>query len=123
MTPDERRDAQVRVLEALGEHLSLQMADLAIGQQEAAKRQEEAIKHRQEFAERMKGIEDTVAATQAITHEVRDLLDAFRGGFKVLGWLGMGLKWLGGIATACVAVYTIGYMLTHGGQLPHGPKQ
>jgi hypothetical protein len=114
MTEEQRRDAQVRVLEQLGELLSAQMADLAIGQQEA-------VKQRQQFADRMTTIETKLADTQSVTHEVRDLLTAFKGGFKVLGWLGTGAKWVGGIATACVAIYTIGYMLTHGGQLPHGP--
>lgn len=106
-----RRDAQVRVLEQMGELLSAQMADLAIGQQEAVKRGAA-------FSERITNIETSLEANTAVTHEVRDLLDAFRGGFKVLGWLGLGLKWLGGIATACVALYTVFYMLTHGGNLP-----
>jgi hypothetical protein len=53
-----------------------------------------------------------------VTHEVRDLLTAFKGGFKVLGWLGTGLKWVGGIALACTTIYTALYMATHGGQLP-----
>ena len=114
MSDNQRRDAQVRVLEQLAELLSAQMADLAIGQQEA-------VKQRQQFAERMTHIETNLADTQAVTYEVRDLLTAFKGGFRVLGWLGTGAKWLGGIATACVAIYTVGYMLTHGGQLPPGP--
>jgi hypothetical protein len=115
MTNGERRDAQVRVLEALGAHLSAQMAELAIGQQAA-------VKDRAEFAKRVTLIETELAANTAVTHEVRDLLTAFKGGFRVLGWLGTGLKWVGGLATACVAIYTVGYMLTHGGNLPGGDK-
>lgn len=49
---------------------------------------------------------------------IRDVLTAVRGGLRVLGWLGLAVKWLGGLATAGVAIYTAWYALTHGGDLP-----
>lgn len=49
---------------------------------------------------------------------IRDVLTAVRGGLRVLGWVGAGMKWLGVIATAGVAIYTAVYALTHGGNLP-----
>ena len=76
-------------------------------------------------SERMSNLEGklTEVATELrlntdVTMEVRELLAAFKGGFKVLGWFGVGAKWVGILATAGVAVYTLLYSMTHGGQLP-----
>jgi hypothetical protein len=116
MNDDDRRDAQLRMLEQLGDLLSTQMAELAVGQQQA-------VRQRSEFADRITRIETSLTDTRAVTHEVRDLLSAVKGGFRVLGWLGVAAKWAGAIAAACVSIYTVIYMFTHGGNLPHGPQK
>lgn len=76
--------------------------------------------------ERMGRIEASVAENTAltregtaVTQEVRELMELGKAGFKVLGWLGAGAKWLGVIATAGVALYSAFYAATHGGRLPH----
>lgn len=69
-------------------------------------------------ASRMSGIERDLATvtemTQentTITKEIKELLDAAKLGFKVLGGLGAALKWAAGIAAALAALYA----LLHGG--------
>jgi hypothetical protein len=69
---------------------------------------------------RTDAIERELKANTEVTAEVRDLLTTVKGGFKVLGWLGHGGKWMGMIAGAAVSIYTLVYALTHGGRLPPG---
>jgi len=59
-----------------------------------------------------------LAANTVATQEILDLMKAVKTGFKVLGWLGTGAKWIGGIAAAASAMYVVYHQLTHGGQLP-----
>jgi hypothetical protein len=69
---------------------------------------------------RMTHIESSITANTEATLEARDILVAAKGAFKVLGWLGVVFKWVGGISTAAVAIYVAFYVLTHGGKLPGG---
>ena len=62
--------------------------------------------------------EQALAENTAITQEIRDLLAAFKGGFKVLGWLGTGAKWAGIFAGAGLALYRAWYAIRHGGAEP-----
>ena len=111
LSPEQLHAAQVRVLLQHSETLAEQIADLTITQQAAADRLAKGDA-------RMGRLEIGLAENTAVTHEVRDLLTAFKGGFRVLGWLGTGLKWVSGIAIACTTIYTALYMATHGGTLP-----
>ena len=43
----------------------------------------------------------------ALTREVVDILDAMKGGMKVINWLGSFLKWGAGIAGAVYTIYCI----------------
>lgn len=70
---------------------------------------------------RMTHIEDNIKTNTEATLEMRDILVAAKGAFKVLGWLGVAFKWIGAIATAVTAIYVMGYAITHGGALPPGP--
>jgi hypothetical protein len=107
------QDAQTRVL-VQGQHqIAQQIAELTISQQNA-------IAWRAASDARLKALELALADNTQVTMDVRDLLDAFKGGFKVLGWLGTATKWLGAIAAAGMALYTALYMVTHGGNLPGG---
>ena len=67
---------------------------------------------------RLRQLESSLSENTAITSEIRDLLTAVKGGIRVLGWLGTGAKWLGAIAGAVAAIYTVAYMVTHGGRPP-----
>lgn len=53
-----------------------------------------------------------------LTQEILDLFSDFKSGFRVLGWLGTGAKWIGGIAGAGVALWVAWQTLTHGGVPP-----
>lgn len=64
--------------------------------------------------DRMAGLEEQVAENTALTREntaitrdIKDLLDAARMGFKVLGGLGVFIKWAGGIAAGLGALWAI----------------
>lgn len=69
-------------------------------------------------SDRMDRIERTLNENTDATLEVRDLINTVKGGFKVLGWLGGGAKWIGSLATAGAAIYGFIWAITHPGQLP-----
>lgn len=70
---------------------------------------------------RMDALEAAIKVNTDATMEVRDILVAAKGAFKVLSWLGVIAKWVGGLASAGVAVYLAVYVLTHGGRFPGDP--
>lgn len=69
-------------------------------------------------SKRMQDLRNELAANTVITNEVRELLEVGKNGLKVLGWIGVGAKWVGAIAGALVAVWSLIYAATHNGQLP-----
>jgi hypothetical protein len=71
-------------------------------------------------SDRMKALELELRANTATTNEVRELLVLGRSGFKVLGWFGKAVKWVGGIFAAGGAIWSAIYMATHGGKPPGG---
>ena len=95
--PDPRTDMQLKYL---ADRLTAVEACLSVG------------------TDRMVSINAELAANTAVTNDVRAILAAAKGAFTVLGWLGVVIKWVGGIATAVAAIYTIFYMATHNGRLP-----
>jgi hypothetical protein len=66
----------------------------------------------------MREFRTELAANTETTNEVRELLEAGKNGLKVLGWIGVGAKWIGGMSAALVAVWSLIYAATHNGQLP-----
>lgn len=70
---------------------------------------------------RMDSLEAAIKLNTDATMEARDILVAAKGAFRVLGWLGVIAKWVGGISTAGVAIYVALYVLTHGGRFPGDP--
>lgn len=69
---------------------------------------------------RMADFEQKLDNNTALTKEIRDILDAAKGAFKVLGGLGVAAVWVGKIAGAGVAIWGAFYALTHGGRPPGG---
>ena len=109
------REAQIRILLQHDDLLATQVAELTVGMHNIQRALADGDK-------RMTGMSDDLAINTATTTEVRDLLDALKGGMKVLEWLGKVARWVGSIAAAATAAYTVFYMLTHGGDLPGGGK-
>lgn len=70
---------------------------------------------------RMGKIEAELTRNTEATEEVRDLLAAAKGAFRVLGGIGAVARWVGGIAAAIVALWGLLYAITHGGRPPGGP--
>jgi hypothetical protein len=48
---------------------------------------------------------ETTAKIKDLTEEMVDLFTAAKGAFKVLGWFGTLVKWIGGIAIACAGLW------------------
>lgn len=56
-------------------------------------------------SERMAAIEMGMAENTRITRDVHELLELGRNGLRVLGYLGVAARWVGGIAAAVAAVF------------------
>lgn len=69
---------------------------------------------------RMGQLETELQTNSQVTGEVRDILTTAKGAFRFFGLVGVVIKWVGGLATAAVALYTVIYMATHGGKPPGG---
>lgn len=72
-------------------------------------------------SERMDLLDAELDRNTELTQEIRDIMAAARVGFKVLGGLGTVAKWIGTIAGAGVALYSLWYAITHGGATPPKP--
>ncbi len=62
-----------------------------------------------------KALITNTAMTESVGKDTSELLDLFRaakGGFKVMGWLGEGLKWVGIVAAALASIWAA----THSGR-------
>jgi hypothetical protein len=94
----QQRAAEKRLQEAHVQTLIAQVADLTVVNRANDKRMRDAERKLEEVARGL--AENTI-----ITVEVRDLLAAFKGGFRVLGWLGTGFKWLAGLAAAGLSLW------------------
>lgn len=64
---------------------------------------------------RMAALEKAVAHNTELTAEIRELIAAAKLGFRVLGWIGVGAKWVAGIATAIGAVWGLVKLVKGGG--------
>lgn len=102
--PEKRRDALLKVLLAHMRMANHQLAERTVAAHMVDKR--------------MTAIEAELHENTQITSEVRDLLAAFRAGFRVLGWLGHAVRWAGYIAGAAGAVYGFYLLVRHGGPKP-----
>lgn len=72
--------------------------------------------------ERMDALEDAMrrntamtASNTALIQEVLDIMSTAKAGFRALGWLGTGMRWLGGVAAACAALWALYQSIRHGG--------
>ena len=95
---------RIRALEAGHRLLAEQLAEVAVCLRKGESR--------------MGSIETELATNSAVTIEVRDILAAAKGAFKVLGWIGIATKWIGGIAAALTTIYVAAYSVTHNGKPP-----
>lgn len=63
---------------------------------------------------RMGAIETDLKLNTSTTLEIRDLLTAAKGAFRVLGWIGVGVKWVGGLAATAVGVWSLIDLIRNG---------
>lgn len=102
---------RIRVLEAGHRVLIEQLADVAATMQEV-----HACLQRGDT--RMGSLETELKGNSAVTAEVRDILSVAKVGLRVLGGVGMLVRWCGYVAAACAAIYSAWYIATHGGKPP-----
>jgi len=67
---------------------------------------------------RLTDIELDMRKNTDLTQEIRDVMTAAKVGFKVLGGVGIAVKWAGIVAGGALALYTAFYTFTHGGIPP-----
>ncbi|MDP4300335.1 hypothetical protein [Leptothrix discophora] len=70
--------------------------------------------------QRLDRLEQLHASSAADTAEIRSILEAARGFFRVTGWIGRLVTVVGKLAAAGMAIWAVIYALTHGGRPPAG---
>lgn len=58
---------------------------------------------------------EATAKISEMVHEMVELFSAAKGFFKMLGWIGSGVKWIALVVAACAALWAL---LMHGGVPP-----
>ncbi len=72
------------------------------------------------FAEgekRMNALQEEITGLKESVGTLLEILEAAKGGFKFLGWLGVGAKWVGGVAGALTAIWLFVQTVKSGGKL------
>lgn len=90
-------------------HRALVLSIDAIKEEQILIRQEQS-----EFRAELKKNSEMTADNAESTKEMVEIFGTAKGGFKVLGWIGTGIKWLGGISIAMAGMYAFFYALWHG---------
>lgn len=67
---------------------------------------------------RLREVERSIDANTDLTKEIRDVIVATKLGLRVLGGLGVAVKWAGMIAAGGLSIYAAIYAITHGGMPP-----
>lgn len=75
---------------------------------------EDLRKENAEIRAELKKNSEVTGNINAKTEEMLDLFAAAKGAFKVLGWIGVGIKWTAGLAAAIAAIYAFSYTVLHG---------
>jgi len=107
-TRDIEQDAQMaRLLQSVAT-LTDQVSEITIAQHRAAR---DLAARSEEIA----AIKDSVKQAADTSREMLDMFSTLKGGFKVLGWLGMFAKGAAGLAAAGVALWAAYNQIRHGG--------
>jgi len=93
-------------------------AALAVVRQEQSQISNEIRQEQAELRAELKKNTEVTSEIKTQTGELIVFFEAAKGGFKVLGWLGTAIKFLGGIAAACVGIYALVQAILHGGMPP-----
>jgi hypothetical protein len=105
---DIEQDAQMARLLASVATLTDQVAEITVAQHRAAR---DLAARGDEIAD----IKASVKETADTSKEMLELFSALKGGFKVLGWLGMLAKGAAGLAAAAVSLWAAYNHFRHGG--------
>lgn len=75
---------------------------------------DEMRKEQAEFRAELKKNSELTGKINSMTEEMVDLFAAAKGAFKVLGWIGVAIKWTAGLAAAIAGIYAFFYTIMHG---------
>ena len=73
------------------------------------------------FDATLKANTELIGAVAKQIQEVLDIMSTAKAGFRALGWLGAGVRWVGSVVAACAAVWAFYQMLRNGGPPPPSP--
>jgi hypothetical protein len=105
---DDPTDHQrIRVLEIGHRQLAEQLAEVAV----MLRSVDDSLR---KGDSRMGDIEAELVSNSAVTLEVRDILSAAKGAFKLLGWIGALAKWTAAVGGAITTLYVGAYTAKHG---------
>jgi hypothetical protein len=105
--PEPSQPQRLRVLEVGHQQLVEQLAEMVVSMRDMRDCMSKG-------EGRMSAIEAELKMNSATTAEVRDILSTARGAFRLFGWIGVAVKWLGVIAATISALYVAAYTVTHG---------
>ena len=69
-----------------------------------------------------KSVDDNTKITKAnteMTGQLLELMQAAKAGFRVAGWVGTAVRWLGRLAAAVATILALWHMVKNGGAPPH----
>lgn len=72
---------------------------------------DELRKEQAQLREEMRKNAELTAQNTAATNEIVDLFQAAKGAFRVIGWVGTAVKWVGAVTAAGGGLW---YLVTHG---------
>ena len=75
---------------------------------------EEIRKEQERFRTELEENSKLTKSVDERTTEIVELFGKAKGAFAVLGWVGVAVKWVGGIAMAAGAIYAFVYSIIHG---------
>lgn len=81
------------------------MTQILISEETPPMRSEEEWKTH--IANELRQVKTDLQENTELTGELVMILNACKGGFKVLGWIGVIIKWIGGVAIAITALITL----------------
>lgn len=115
MTGPTQRRAEDLELRAMIETIRLEQDVLRRDHSDFRIAQEQFRVEQQEFRADLKANTALTVKVNELTSELVDLFTAAKGAFKVLGWIGTGVKWVSGVAIAAGALW---FVITHSGAPP-----
>lgn len=83
----------------------LDRVEMAAAIEDIRREQAEIRREQAELREELRKTSELTEKINEMTEEMVDLFAAAKGAFKMLGYIGTGIKWVGGVVAAVVALW------------------